>query len=63
MSTSYELIRDSAILVCAIEEADGEVTEFDVMLDDLLRRVDDKVKGCLYVARKMEAEETCALWR
>lgn len=57
MSSSYELIRDSAILVCAIEDADGEVTEFDVMLDDLLRRVDDKVKGCLYVARKMEAEE------
>ena len=57
MSTSYDLVREAALLVCAIEEEHGDISPFESMLDDFLGRVDDKVKGCLYVARKLQAEE------
>jgi hypothetical protein len=56
-TTGYDLIRESALLVCAIEEENGEMSPFEPMLDDLLARVNDKVKACLYVAWKMESEE------
>jgi len=55
--TGYDLIRESARLVCAIEEEHGDMSPFEPMLDDLLDRVYDKVKACLYVAWKMEGEE------
>lgn len=56
-TTGYDLIRESALLVCAIEEENGDMSPFEPMLNDLLERVHDKVKACLYVAWKMEGEE------
>lgn len=57
MSSSYDLIRESGLIVEAIEEEGGDIGTFDALLEDYLGRVDDKVKACLYVVRKMEAEE------
>lgn len=57
MSSSYDLIRESGLIVQAIEEEGGDIGTFDALLEDYLGRVDDKVKACLYVVRKMEAEE------
>lgn len=57
MSSSYDLIRESGLIVQAIEEEGGDIGAFDALLADYLGRVDDKVKACLHVARKMEAEE------
>lgn len=57
MASSYELIRESGLIVEAIEEEGGDVGAFDALLTDYLGRVDDKVKACLYVVRKMQAEE------
>ena len=57
MSSSYELIRESGLIVEAIEEEGGDIGAFDALLEDYLGRVEDKTKACLYVARKMEAEE------
>lgn len=56
-TTGYDLIREASLLVCAIEEEHGEMSTFEPMLNDLLARVSDKVKACLYVAWKMECEE------
>ena len=56
-TTGYDLIREASLLVCAIEEEHGEMSTFEPMLNDLLARVNDKVKACLYVAWKMECEE------
>jgi hypothetical protein len=58
MSSSYELILASASLVSTIDENNGWVgPDLDDELDKLLKKFDDKVKACLYVARKMESEE------
>ena len=57
MSSSYELIRESGLIVQAIEEEGGDIGAFDALMEDYLGRMDDKVKACLYVARQMEAEE------
>ena len=51
------MIREAGLIVEAIEEEAGDIGAFDALLEDYLGRVDDKVKACLYVARKMEAEE------
>ena len=58
MSSSYQLILESASLVTTIDENNGWVgPDLDDKLDELLEKFDDKVKACLYVARKMEEEE------
>ena len=57
MSSNYDLIRESGLIVEAIEEEGGDIGAFDALLTDYLGRVEDKVKACLYVARKMQAEE------
>jgi hypothetical protein len=56
-TTGYDLIREASLLLLAIEEEHGEMSTFESRLDDLLARVDDKVKACLYIAWKAKGEE------
>ena len=46
MSSSFDLMKEAGILVQAIEDAavenDGDITEYDDMLEDYLERNEDK---------------------
>ena len=57
MSSSYELLRDAAMLVASIDESDGDLCPFEASMEDLLQRVDDKTLACLHVLRKLKVEQ------
>ena len=57
MSSSFSLMKEAGVLVAALDDADGDTGAFEDKMEALLQRFDDKVKACLYVARKMESEE------
>ena len=61
MSSSFDLMKEAGILVQAIEDAavenDGDITEYDDMLEDYLERNEDKTLACLFVADSMKSEE------
>ena len=61
MSSSFDLMKEAGILVQAIEDAavenDGDITEYDDMLEDYLGRNEDKTLACLFVADSMKSEE------
>lgn len=61
MSSSFDLMKEAGILVQAIEDSaienDGDITEYDDMLEDYLERNKDKTLACLFVADSMKSEE------
>ena len=60
MSSSFDLMKEAGILVQAIEDSaienDGDITEYDDMLEDYLERNKDKTLACLFVADSMKSE-------